>query len=152
MLVLLWKYWYDYYRYERNVTIEEQNKRKIDEYNFEQLTKVKIILKDIKRSDKKFQSLKEFNHIYNADINPIKNCYYIKNYEDNNRVLYTFWFKLESKKYKDKYWLIGKYGTVYYVYPKYDLPYSKVCFWTKKSCTDLAYDHFDTIISNPCED
>jgi len=104
LLILVWRYWYDYFRYERNVTSEEYSKRKIDEYNFEQLEKVKDLLKNLKRSDKEFLSLSEFNKLYNAEIKPIKNCYYVKNYASSNRVLYNFWFKLESDKYKAKLW------------------------------------------------
>ncbi len=62
----------------------------IDIYNFRQLEKVKIILKDLKRTDKQFFYLKDFNKIYNANIQPIKNCYYLRNYSTEDRVPYTF--------------------------------------------------------------
>ncbi|EKE28172.1 MAG: hypothetical protein ACD_3C00086G0016 [uncultured bacterium (gcode 4)] len=144
VLVLIWKYWYDYYRFERNVTAEEQVKRKIDEYNFEQLIKAKQILSNIWKDDKKFFTLKEFNQKYNANIKPIKNCYYVSN--SNWGKPYIFWFQLESDKYKSIYW------TGYYAYPKYDLPYSKICYWTKASCHDFTYNIYEHTISNPCED
>ncbi len=93
----------------------------IDIYNFRQLEKVKVILKDLKRTDKKFLDLKDFNKIYNANIQPIKNCYYLRNYSTEDRVPYLFGFKLESYIY------IYIYQTQYYAYPKYDIPYGQLC-------------------------
>jgi hypothetical protein len=61
-----------------------------DIYNFKQLEKVKVILKDLKREDKQFFNLKEFNEIYNINIKPITNCYYLRNYITKDRVPYTF--------------------------------------------------------------
>lgn len=50
----------------------------IDEYNFSQLEKVKQILKDIPMKEYDFGNVEEFNEQFNADITPIKNCYYIQ--------------------------------------------------------------------------
>lgn len=122
-------------------SLTESENLKIDEYNFEQLEKAKNILRNLKRTDTKFSSLKEFNNIYNSNIKPIKNCYYINKYNNKDRVLYNFWFKLESDKYIKKYWDEN------YIYPKYDLPISKVCFWLGEwGCYDLVYDKFNKTI------
>jgi hypothetical protein len=102
----VWKYWYDYYKYERNITIEEQEKRKIDEYNFEQLEKVKDVLRW--KFKYKIRNLSEFNKKYDQNITPIKNCYFLW---DRNWYLeegewwwgYIFWFELYSDKYIEKY-------------------------------------------------
>ncbi len=75
----------------------EKDKIAIDRYNFEQLEKSKPILESIPETDKNFYSLKEFNQKYSADIQPIKNCYYIRNYNWDEK--YIFWFKLESLIY-----------------------------------------------------
>ncbi len=153
--VLIWKYCYEYYKYEVNVTEEELKKREIDKYNFEQLEKVKNILKWLDKS-RYISSLKEFNKKFNQDIQPIKNCYYVVStnyfdeYEWNSK--YIFWFELHSDKYKNKYWKEDEYWIFYYAYPKYDLPYSKICFWSKDSCTDFTYSRFAKKISNPCND
>ena len=133
-----WKYYYNYYNNQKVLAQEEQENIKIDEYNFEQLEKVKNILKNLKRTDTKFSSLKEFNSIYNSNIEPIKNCYYIKNYENKERVLYSFWFRLESNKYIQKYWDKN------YMYPKYDLPIYKICVW---ECVDKNKIKFYKTIS-----
>lgn len=117
----------------------------IDIYNFNQSEKVKLILKDLKREDKQFLYLKDFNEIYNENIKPIKNCYYIRNYSSEDRVPYTLWFKFESIFYKTMY------KTQYYVYPKYDIPYKTRCeswIW----CYDWNRDNFEYTISNPCQD
>ncbi|MDD4151569.1 MAG: hypothetical protein PHR68_03065 [Candidatus Gracilibacteria bacterium] len=71
----------------------------VDMYNFKQLEKVKIILKDLKISDKRFYNLKGFNEIYKSNIKPIKNCYDIANLKDETKVPYIFGFKLESLIY-----------------------------------------------------
>jgi len=115
----------------------------VDMYNFRQLDKVKFILKDLKRDDKQFFYLKDFNEIYNINLKPIKNCYYLRNYRSEDRISYTFWFKLESFIYKYIYW------DNYYIYPKYDLPYTQWCeswIW----CYDKTRKNFEYIISNPC--
>ncbi len=148
IVVIIWiTYLYNKYNTKEIISPEEQAKLEIDEYNFEQLEKVKNILRNLKRTDTKFSSLKEFNNIYNSNIKPIKNCYYINKYNNKDRVLYNFWFKLESDKYIKKYWDEN------YIYPKYDLPISKVCFWLGEwGCYDLVYDKFNKTISNPCQD
>jgi len=145
LLVLIWKYGYDYYKYEVNVSIEERENRKIDEYNFGELGKVKQILDNIWKNDKKFFTFKEFNEIYSTNIKPIKNCYYVSN--SNWSENYIFWFRLESEKYINKYWNQN------YAYPKYDLPYDTVCFglW-EWGCSNFILDRFIYTISNPCED
>jgi hypothetical protein len=142
LLLPLWKYWYEYYKYDMwIISVEEQENRKIDEYNFEQLEKVKNILKSIKRDDKKFSNLKEFNKQYKTNIKPIKNCYYMSN--SNWNEAYIFWFELYSNKFINKYW------TENYVYPKYDLPKDKVCVW---KCIDVNFIKYIKILTNPCKD
>lgn len=144
-VIVLWLiFWIYKYKENLNITPEEKEKIVIDEYNFEQLEKVKDILSDIKREDKQFIDLKEFNDFYKQDIQPIKNCYYLRNYKSEDRVPYTFWFKLESEKYINKYW------TEYYAYPKYDLPIARICdTW---GCDDVTRLIFERTISNPCSD
>ena len=68
----------------------------VDIYNFKQLEKVKIILNSINKSIH-FSSLNDFNSTYNSNITPIKNCYYLSDY--NWKENYIFWFKLESYIY-----------------------------------------------------
>lgn len=130
----------------------------VDMYNFKQLEKVKIILKDLKRENKQFFYLNEFNEIYKSDIMPIKNCYYLRNYKSENRVPYTFWFKLNSYIY------IYIYRKDYYIYPKYDLPVSRIAFWwcsysffwgfkcSNSSSNDATFNNFYGTISNPCRE
>jgi len=117
----------------------------VDMYNFRQLEKVKIILKDLKREDKKFNNLNEFNEIYNVNIKSTRNCYYLRNYKSEDRVLYTFWFKLESYIYIYIYW------DKFYAYPKYDLPVEIFCWWWP-TCGDINKENFERVISNPCEE
>ena len=117
----------------------------VDVYNFRQLENVKLILKDLKMEDKEFFNLKEFNDIYDVNIKPIKNCYYLRNYNSKDRVPYAFWFKLESLLYKFIYW------TTYYTYPKYDIPYRQMCV-SGRWCYDGAKDAYIYIISHPCKD
>lgn len=123
--------------------IFEQDKIKIDKYNFEQLEKAKIILEKIPKDAKYFYTFKKFNNSYKANIEPIKNCYYISN--DNWKYLYIFWFKLESLLYKIRYlsW--------YYAYPRYGLSYDNFCYWWK-TCIDWNLSDFKYTISNPCQD
>ncbi len=117
-----------------------------DIYNFKQLKKVQYILKDLSREDKQFLYLKDFNTIYNSNIKPLRNCYYIRNYISKDRVLYTFWFKLYSITYK-LYYLHN-----FYVYPKYDIPYSNWCIWWQNGeCFDINRRAFENIISSNCE-
>lgn len=135
-----------------NVNPQELENRKIDEYNLGELEKAKKILNDIWKGDEKFFTLKEFNSRYSANIKPIKNCYYVSNSNWNEK--YIFWFQLYSNKYKEKFW--GKNendDTIYYAYPKYDLPYDTVCFglW-EWGCSDFIYGKFHKTISNPCRD
>lgn len=119
----------------------------IDIYNFRQLESVKIILKDLKRDDKQFFNLKEFNNIYTINIQPIKNCYYLRNYKWEDRVSFTFWFQLESLIFM---WV---YKTRYYAYPKYDLPVTKVCTGMYNwRCSDASWNNFRYVISHPCEE
>lgn len=115
----------------------------VDFYNFRQLWKVKEVLKDLKRSDEQFFYLKDFNEIYNVNIEPIKNCYYLRSYKWEDRVPYIFWFKLESLAYRILY------RRIYYAYPKYDLPISIACAW---ECIDTNKNWFIKTVSNPCED
>jgi hypothetical protein len=115
----------------------------IDIYNFKQLEKAKIILKDLPKESDKFYWLKEFNEKYGANIKPIKNCYDISN--DNWKYPYIFWFKLESILYKIKY------SNIFYSYPKYDFEVVNNCIiwgW----CFDINYELFSKTISNPCQD
>lgn len=122
--------------------IYEQDKLAIDKYNFQQLDKVREILKNLKREDKQFFSLKEFNVIYNSDIKPIKNCYYITNYKSEDRIPYTFWFQIESLIYRFIHFSVN------YAYPKYDLPYDRICAsW----CYDRNKAIFEATISRPCQ-
>ncbi|MDD5213347.1 MAG: hypothetical protein PHG82_02905 [Candidatus Gracilibacteria bacterium] len=114
----------------------------IDIYNFKQLEKVNIILKYLKISDKPFYNLKIFNEIYKSDIKPINNCYYISNYNGDEK--YIFGFKLESLIYR------YIYGTKYYAYPKYDIPYRGMCI--SGGCYDGNKDEFEYLISNPCKE
>ncbi len=114
----------------------------IDIYNFRQLEKAKIILEKIPRDDYSFYWLDKFNNKYNANIVPIKNCYYVRN--RNWKYPYIFWMKLESITYKIIYLRFN------YAYPKYDIPYSIWCMmWA--GCKDISLSWFNRTISNPCE-
>lgn len=146
LLIFIWNYWYIYYKYETNVTDKEIKKREIDEYNFKQLKKVKSILKYMPDWATRFNTLKEFNKIYSANIRPIYKCYYVSNFNGNES--YIFWFELESDKYKEKYW------TGYYAYPKYDIPNIPTCYWLGEWwwCHDKNRERFEWIIKNPCRD
>lgn len=122
----------------------------IDTYNFRQLNKAKPILESISEEDKIFYSLKEFNKIYETDIKPINNCYYVIN-RSNWNYKYIFWFKLESKIYNIKYW------TGYYAFPAYNLPIDIDCIWWMWTwrgggCVDWVKKNFIKTISNPCKD
>ncbi|MDD2907476.1 MAG: hypothetical protein PHH98_02435 [Candidatus Gracilibacteria bacterium] len=122
----------------------EQDKIKIDKYNFEQLEKSKLILNNISTDSKKFFTLKDFNNIYDSDIKPIKNCYYISN--SNGKEKYIFGFQLESLIYK--FINFGKN----YVYPKYDLPPSYFCGGSRNCSDNMVFNIFYKTISNPCRD
>lgn len=116
----------------------------IDFYNFRQLEKVKVVLKDIKREDKEFYNLKELNDIYNINIKPIKNCYDITKFDNIKKPKYMFWFKLESYIYRNIYW------EKYYAYPKYSYDTSRMCTsWVW--CYDASMEYFIKTISNSCE-
>ena len=66
--------WYMLYSFQR----EKQNIL-IDAYNFEQLEKVKQIMKS--SNDKyKFRNLTEFNKFFLSNILPKENCYYVWSY------------------------------------------------------------------------
>jgi len=148
ILLTWWKFIYDTYF----ISPEEKEKIAIDKYNFSQLEKVKVVLKNISEGDMKFRNLQELNKKYNAKIEPIKNCYYTvtTNFFDDYvwESFYIFWFQLESNRYKNKY------GEEYYTYPKYDLPYSERCYWMWEwECTkDIHLENFRYVISNPCND
>lgn len=120
----------------------EKDKIAIDRYNFDQLEKAKPILESIPETDERFYSLKEFNQKYSADIQPIKNCYDIRNYNWDEK--YIFWFKLESLIY------IYIYRTNLFAYPKYDLPFVPMYYsgWP----WDRNKSEFKYTISNPCRD
>ena len=151
LLLVVLVLWSSIFLIEEPVSLEEQKKIELDEYNFEQLEKVKAFLENT--SDYKFRNLYDFNRKFDQNIQPIKNCYYLisTNFFENknyywNGVWYIFWFKLESEKYINKYW------TRYYIYPKNDFPTRKVCYGSAESCSDWIFDKFDKIISNPCRD
>ena len=111
-----------------------------DIYNFKQLEKVKIILNDLKRENKQFLNLREFNEIYNVDIKPIKNCYYLRNYNSDDKEPYTIWFRLESLTYKIKYM------KNYLIYPRYNLKEGTICImWG--GCNDMNFIFFIETIS-----
>jgi len=58
----------------------EKEKIAIDRYNFEQRDKVKTIIENDKYYNTAFRDIKQFNSLYNSDIKPIKNCYYLSKY------------------------------------------------------------------------
>jgi len=126
--------------------IFEQDKIAIDRYNFEQLDRVKLILKDIPEKDMKFYNIKQFNETYKADIKPIKNCYYLSFINWNKP--YIFWFQLESMIYKFIYFWKN------YAYPSYSIPREKYCFWEWPGgggCHYTSKEPFIETISKPCE-
>lgn len=148
-------YVYNEYKVEEMITPEEQAKIEIDEYNFEQLDKVKNILDWLDKNSYGFENLKEFNEKFNENIESIKNCYFLSDknryFETKSRNIekwkwwYIFWFKLESDKYIKKYWDKN------YAYPKYDLPVFKLCFWVWDWwCYDDNKQTFIKTISKPC--
>lgn len=134
-------------------SIPQSEKEKIDEYNFWELEKVKINLSNFQKWDFTIRNYIDYNRKYDPDIKPIKNCNYVST--ENWKEPFIFWFKLESDKYKNKYW------TWTYVYPKYDLPKDEICFWLMPSkieeynnwnnwCDDKNNDKFMRIIEEPC--
>lgn len=160
ILLLCGKFIYGIY----SISSEEKQAIAIDTYNFEQLKKVKEVLKDIPEEDIVFRDLKELNKKYDVWIVPFNNCYYTMSLKDLDNYewesLYIFWFQLESDKYKKKY------GWEYYAYPKYDLPSYEVCAPASKkgnpftvdvkdlikSCKDFRRGDFEYTTSNPCKD
>ena len=117
----------------------------IDRYNFQQLEKFKEVVGTINEEQRRFSNLEEFNSLYGINIQAKKNCYYISSSNGNEK--YIFAFKLESKRYQEKY------GEEYYVYPKYDLPKDYAYFWMWNSWPiDRMKNLFQRTISNPCQD
>lgn len=90
--------------------IFEKEKIAIDKYNFGQLEKAIPILEGIPSINKRFHRLSEFQEKYAPEIEPIKNCYYVSNY--NGDADYIFAFQLESLMYKLLYFREN------YAYPK----------------------------------
>jgi hypothetical protein len=121
--------------------IFEQDKLAIDRYNFEQLEKAKPILENMPKLNS-FYWLKEFNEKLKANIQPIENCYFVANFNWNQK--YIFWFQLKSKIY------ILMYFWDIYFYPSYDIPYHSECDWF--SCYDRFKNLSRTIVSQPCQD
>ncbi|MCH2188240.1 hypothetical protein MK079_00220 [Candidatus Gracilibacteria bacterium] len=138
----------NYYKYTVNASPEELANQKIDEYNFEQLEKAKPFLDGLSKDVDKFFTLREFNEITGANIQPIHNCYYVSN--RNGDEPYMFGFQLESEKYRDKYSEKSKkqymkisnpeykkYNYLsydYYAYPKYDRKPTYFCGGAKMGC------------------
>ncbi len=125
---------------------QEEEKIAIDEYNFNQLEKVKTILDKLDKNSYKFDNIKEFSKKFNQEIKPIKNCYFLSDrnryFDDNNWGWgYIFWFELESNKYTKIYW------DNYYAYPKYDLPKGNICIWGNKCDFDIVIRDFYKTIS-----
>ncbi len=145
-LVLGWifgKYFYSSY-------VQEQESIKIDEYNFKQLEKVKKILDWLDPYSYKFKNFKEFNVLFNSNVEAINNCYYLadiaRHYDvwQSHSWWYIFWFYLNSKKYS------GKYKSHYYIYPSYNLP--KIEVYLGDESYDIMENDFYHYISNPCEE
>lgn len=132
--VVVWFLFYLIYDYHK-----EYESLAIDQYNFSQLEKIKLLL-DTKNTVTSFNTLQEFNTKYNVDIKPVRNCYYASS--SNWKEKYIFWFKLYSRDSMNKYWVD------YYVYPRYDIPYDKICYWV---CDDRNKLNFEYVISHPCE-
>ncbi|EKD44468.1 MAG: hypothetical protein ACD_71C00126G0003 [uncultured bacterium (gcode 4)] len=148
--VLIWKYGYNYFRYGMIVSTEELENRKIDEYNFWELEKVKNLLKWWNKDLYKFNTLKEFNEKYKANIKPIKNCYFLSNTEKFfGKADYILLFEIFSEKYKNIY------KHEYYVYPeiKYNQIEWSLCWGHGWVCTaDIIFWEYIETISNPCRD
>lgn len=97
-------------------------------------------MESIPENSGKFYTLKEFNHLYNANVEPKKDCYYVSNVNWDKR--YIFWFKLYSELYRQKY------KRFYYASVSYDLPYDIIC---AGYCYDRNMELFLRTISHPCE-
>lgn len=131
-----------------SIYIIDKENIKVDEYNFNQLNFVNNIIINDEIYNKRFRNIGDFNKIYKSNIMPIKNCYFINDFNWNEK--YIFWFKLESLLYRIKY------KNSFIVYPKYDLPKSKNSFWLWRGKIDdnTDYNYLDFIdhISNPCDE
>ena len=114
----------------------------IDMYNFKQLKHVKTILSETPVEEYNFKNLQEFNEQFWNNIEPIKNCYYIS--DENEEENYLFGFKLYSLSYK----AINLKS--HYAFPKYNLPERRICLWA--SCYDKNLEGLIVTISNPCRD
>lgn len=68
--------------------IFERDALNIDRYNFQQLERAKPILESMDNVGR-FYWLEEFNTKFQANIKPIKNCYFVGNYNWNKK--YIFW-------------------------------------------------------------
>lgn len=126
----------------------EQDKIAIDRYNFGQLEKVKLVLKNVPEKEMEFYSLKTFNELYKTNITTIKNCYYLD--DDNWNKPYIFWFQLESMIYKFIHFWKN------YAYPSYSIPIEQYCLWEHSNwavwgCYDSDKQPFIDKISKPCE-
>lgn len=133
IILILIGYWY----YQDSV---EQQNRAIDEYNLWQVEKVSLVLDNLTKDSKEFQTLGKFNQIYWVNLKPVDNCYYIST--NNGKEKYIFAFQLKSRFYKKEYL------RDYYVYPAYDLPYDIIC---AGYCYDRNMELFLRTISHPCE-
>lgn len=130
--------------------IEVEN-LEIDEYNFEQLEKVKNILDWLDKNSYSFENLKDFNEEFNQNIKPIQNCYLLSNWNNiffnKSKDDYIFMFKLYSKYY------FKKYKSIYYIYPEYKFNEIKnsLCSSHWWDCgTDMAFWDYLQVISTPC--
>ncbi|MDD2907807.1 MAG: hypothetical protein PHH98_04145 [Candidatus Gracilibacteria bacterium] len=153
IILILGKYSYNYYINNEHVTKEELENIKIDEYNFEQLEKVKSVLNGLNKNSYSFENLKEFNEKFNQNIKPIKNCYLLSNgnnvFLDKSNDNYIFMFKLYSMDYGKRY------KNMYYIYPEYKFQEieNSLCSSHGGICgTDVAFGDYLETISTPCED
>ena len=124
---------------QQDLAIEQSNIAE-DNYNFEQLEKVKGILTKTSSGSYNFYGPSDFNKQFHTAIMPKRNCYYM--WSKNGNHSYIFGFKLESKKYR------SQYGSDFFAYPKYELPPEFIC---TSDCTDLTLDYFRNVISHPCD-
>lgn len=130
------------------VFIIDKENIEIDKYNFEQLEIVDNTIMNDEKYEYSFRKLWQFNKTYNTNIQPIKNCYFISDFNWDEK--YIFWFKLESLLYRIKY------KSTYIAYPSYQQPESKNIFWFWWSAindnTDYNFIKFIEHISNPCDE
>jgi hypothetical protein len=66
----------------------EWDKIAVDRYNFEQLEKIRIVLKGNLRENYKFGDINEFNKMYSQDIKPIKNCYFLVSEDSGEKFMF----------------------------------------------------------------